>query len=146
MIHSKHNLVLRLSLNSIMLLFLTLAGTSVFAQTAETFVGGYGEMNYQNYSDGAVPRLDISRFVLYLDHTFDMHWMFRSETEIEHVKISSGAGGEIGLEQAYLDFHAKDWLGWRVGLMVLPIGIMNQMHEPNTYFTVLRPMFDRVEE
>jgi hypothetical protein len=114
------------------------------AQSSQTFVGGYGEMNYQNYADGAVPRLDISRFVLYLDHTFDMHWMFRSETEIEHVKIEGGAGGEIGLEQAYLDFHAKDWLGWRAGLMVLPIGIMNQTHEPNTYFSVLRPIFDQV--
>ena len=101
-------------------------------------------MDYQNYADGAVPRLDISRFVLYLDHTFDIHWIFRSETEIEHVKIEGGAGGEIGLEQAYLDFHAKDWLGWRAGLMVLPIGIMNQTHEPNTYFSVLRPVFDQV--
>ncbi len=139
-----HTFILRLSLNSIIVLSLFFISAQARSQTSQTFVGGYGEMDYQNYSDGAVPRLDVSRFVLYLDHTFDLHWMFRSETEIEHVKIEGGAGGEIGLEQAYLDFHAKDWIGWRAGLMVLPIGIMNQTHEPNTYFSVLRPVFDQV--
>ena len=100
-------------------------------------------MNYQHFTDGNVPRLDISRFVLYLDHTFDPKWTFRSETEIEHVKIESGAGGEIGLEQAYLEYHANDEIGWRGGLLVLPIGIMNQEHEPNTFYSVLRPLFDQ---
>ncbi len=136
---------LRLSLNKLcfflILLFLT---TAAYAQSSQTYVGGYGEMHYEHYYDGEVPRLDIARFVIYLDHSFDMHWMFRSETEIEHVKIEGGTGGEIGIEQAYLDYSAKNWLGWRGGLLVLPIGLMNQTHEPTTFYSVERPLFDQV--
>ncbi|GEM_PF-3039165 len=134
--------LLRLSLNSILFVFFTFLAARTRAQSS-TYVGGYGEMNYQNFSNGNPPRLDISRFVIYLDHTFDSRWTFRSETEIEHVKIEGGAGGEIGIEQAYLEYRANERIGWRGGLLVLPIGIMNQTHEPNSYFSVLRPLFDQ---
>jgi hypothetical protein len=135
---------LRLNLNKLVFLFcLFLASSPVFAQSSGTYLGGYGEMNYQHFDNGDVPRLDISRFVIYLDHSFDNRWMFKSETEIEHVKIEGGAGGEIGIEQAYLDYRATNWLGWRGGLLVLPIGIMNQTHEPTTFYSVERPLFDQ---
>jgi opacity protein-like surface antigen len=125
-------------------IYLLVAATSeVRAQAVENYIGGYGEMTYHHYDNGDVPRLDIARFVLYFDHTFNNRWMFKSETEIEHVKIAGGAGGEIGLEQAYLDYHATDAITWRGGLIVLPIGIMNQLHEPVSYYSVERPLFDR---
>ncbi len=142
--HPAHGQLLRLSLNTISLaLLFSLVSSTAFAQTATTFLGGYGEMAYHHYDNGDVPRLDIARFVLYFDHTFNNRWMFKSETEIEHVKIAGGAGGEIGLEQAYLDYHASDAINWRGGLIVLPIGIMNQLHEPVSYYSVERPLFDR---
>jgi hypothetical protein len=136
---------LRLNLNKlIFLFFIVYPGPLAFGQSAGTFVGGYGEMKYQHFDNGDLPRLDISRFVIYLDHSFNNRWMFKSETEIEHVKIEGGAGGEIGIEQAYLDYRAENWLGWRGGLVVLPIGIMNQNHEPTTFYSVERPLFDQV--
>jgi len=135
---------LRLNLNkAILLLCMLFVPSAAFGQSAETYIGGYGEMNYKHFDNGDLPRLDIDRFVLYLDHSFNNHWMFKSETEIEHVRIEGGAGGEIGLEQAYLDYHAKNWPGWRVGLIVLPIGIINQTHEPTTFYSVERPLFDQ---
>jgi len=140
-----YNTILRLSLNSIISAFvLFLISSGVFAQSNGTYVGGYGEMNYKHFDNGDVPRLDISRFVIYLDHDFTNHWSFKSETEIEHVKISGGVGGEIGIEQAYLDFKANEQIGWRVGLIVLPIGIVNQTHEPTTFYSVERPLFDQI--
>ncbi|HZK76718.1 MAG TPA: hypothetical protein VFD13_07400 [Candidatus Kapabacteria bacterium] len=127
-----------------LLFCLLLAASDAFAQSAGTYIGGYGEMNYKHFVNGDVPRLDISRFVIYLDHSFSNRWMFKSETEIEHVKIKGGAGGEIGIEQAYLDYSATHWLGWRGGLLVLPIGLMNQTHEPTTFYSVERPLFDQI--
>ncbi len=140
-----HNLRLRLSLNSILfLLIFLLVSSRSFGQSTQTYVGGYGEMSYKRFDDGELPRLDIDRFVIYLDHTFDPRWTFRSETEIENVKIEGGVGGEIGIEQAYLEYRASDWIGWRAGLVVLPIGIVNQAHEPTTFYSVSRPLFDQI--
>ncbi len=133
----------RRSLNSIIALVFVLSASSASAQLRKDYVGGYGEMTYHHYDDGTLPRLDISRFVFYFDHFFNSKWSFKSETEIEHVKIEGGAGGEIGVEQVYLDYHASDRIGWRVGLLVLPIGIMNQTHEPTSFYSVERPLFDQ---
>ncbi|SRR5579883_381208 len=108
----------------------------------KTHIGGYGEITYKAPNEGDVPRLDIPRFVIYLDHYFSDKWAMKSETEIEHVKLERGEGGEIGLEQAFLDYHANSHIGWRTGLLLIPMGIINQTHEPNTFYSVERPQFD----
>jgi hypothetical protein len=154
-----HDRVLRLSLNSILLLFvLSLISTRSFAQSSEdstnapsslqkfmnqTHVGGYGEMTYENPNYGDVPRLNLPRVVIYLDHDFSDKWVFKSELEMEDVKLERGEGGEIEYEQAYLDYHPNANFGWHTGLMLIPIGIVNQIHEPTTYYSVERPEFDQ---
>ena len=151
---------LRLNLNNGILCFvLILVSTPVFAQSSEdstipphgiqafldqTHLGGYGEMSYENpgyYND--VPRLDLKRIVLYVAHSFNDKWAFKSEFEVEHVRIERGTGGEVEWEQAYLDYHGSNAIGWRGGEMVLPIGITNQTHEPPTFYSVERPLFDQ---
>lgn len=107
-----------------------------------THVGGYGEMTFGDPNGSAPARLDVERFVIYLDHYFSEKWAFKSETEIEHVKVEHGVGGEVALEQAFLDWHASDVFGWRVGLLLIPMGIINQTHEPNTFSSVERPVVD----
>ena len=141
---SRRSFILRLSLSNVSA-FLTffLITSNSHAQSSKDYLGGYGEMTYHHYDNGDTPRLDIARFVLYFDHVFNGKWIFKSETEIEHVKIEGAAGGEIGVEQVYLDYHANEQIGWRVGLLVLPIGIMNQTHEPTSYYSVERPLFDQ---
>lgn len=109
----------------------------------KTHVGGYGEFAYTR-PDVGTPRLDVPRFVIYLDHYFSDKWAFKSETEIEHVKLERGAGGEVAIEQAFLDYHANPHINWRGGLVLIPMGIINLTHEPNTFYSVDRPLFDQI--
>src|SRR4051812_38738686 len=89
----------------------------------QTHVGGYGEITLGDPNGSEKARLDIPRFVIYLDHYFSDKWAFKSETEIEHVKLSGEGGGEVALEQAFLDYHANNNIGWRGGLLLIPMGI-----------------------
>jgi hypothetical protein len=68
---------------------------------------------------------------------------FKSEVEIEHTKIEAtetggAAGGEVAVEQAYLDWHFMTHLGLKAGLVLVPVGILNETHEPPTFEGVER--------
>jgi len=109
-----------------------------------TTLGGYGEVHYQNRSGPGTPgEVNFARFVLYLAHTFNDRIAFRSEVELEDARIEGGAsGGEVALEQAYLDYRLGDAITLRTGLILTPIGIINETHEPPTFNGVARPAFD----
>jgi hypothetical protein len=110
-----------------------------------TTVGGYGEIQYTNRSGPNTPGVvDVRRFVLYLAHGFNDRLSFRSELEVEHAKVeSSDPIGEVEVEQAFLDYRLSDWLTLRTGLLLTPIGIINETHEPPTFNGVDRPAFDQ---
>jgi hypothetical protein len=109
-----------------------------------TRIGGYGEMQYNHVdaSDSAYDnrQLDFSRFVLFASHDFSEHIRLFSELEVEHVVASSDQAdsGEVELEQAYLEFDLRDNLRARGGLFLLPVGILNETHEPPTFYGVER--------
>jgi hypothetical protein len=85
----------------------------------------------------------VKRFVLYLAHSFDERLTFRSELEVEDAKVEGGSpGGEVALEQAYLDYRFSSALTLRTGLVLPPVGIINETHEPPTFNGVERPAFD----
>ena len=109
-----------------------------------THLGGYGEMAFHDSSGTGKPRLDIVRFTIDIDHDFSPAWEVESELEMEHVKLEQGMGGEIAIEEAFLEYHNNEQIGWRGGLLLIPIGIVNQTHEPNTFLSVDRPLFDRI--
>src|SRR2546429_4855507 len=101
-------------------------------------------MHYTNASGTKTPPIvNLARFVVYLAHSFDDRLAFRSELEVEDAKIEGGqAGGEVSLEQAYLDYHLADWITLRTGLVLPPVGIINETHEPPTFNGVDRPRLD----
>jgi hypothetical protein len=109
-------------------------------------VGGYGEIHYNEPDGTARGQLDFHRFVLFFGHSFTERISFRSELEIEHTKIEAGAadGGEIALEQAFLDFRISEAFGLRAGILLTPVGLVNLTHEPPTFNGVERPAVDRV--
>lgn len=116
------------------------------AQEAEnTSVGGYGEVHYTNRSGPNTPGMaNVARFVVYLAHSFSERLAFRSELEVEDAKVEGGeAGGEVALEQIYLDYRFSPAFTLRAGLVLPPIGIVNEFHEPPTFNGVARPSFDR---
>jgi hypothetical protein len=86
----------------------------------------------------------VARFVVYLAHNFSDKLTFRSELEVEDAKIEGGEeGGEVALEQAYLDYALSPAFTIRAGLVLPPVGIVNEVHEPPTFNGVARPTFDR---
>lgn len=107
-------------------------------------VGGYGEM-HANFGEGNAPdQFDIHRVVAYVGYEFADWIRFHSETEIEHAFVSDGSGGEISIEQAYVDFLLSESVNVRFGRVLTPIGIINRKHEPPTFYGVERPSFDTV--
>ncbi|HTK82384.1 MAG TPA: hypothetical protein VL633_08850 [Bacteroidota bacterium] len=131
------------------LMFIALSFTLAASAQETTSIGGYGELHYNEPDGAARGTLDFHRFVLYLGHTFNEKISFKSEVEIEHTKIeatgSGGAeGGEVAIEQAYLDWHFSEHLGMKAGIILAPIGVINQIHEPPTFNGVERPSVDDV--
>jgi hypothetical protein len=107
-------------------------------------VGGYGEIQYDNASGPDSPgRVNLTRFVVYLANAFNDKLSVRSEVEIEDAKIESGTpSGEVSVEQLFLDYRLSDAFTLRTGLLLTPIGIVNETHEPTTFNGVARPDFD----
>jgi len=110
--------------------------------TSRTTIGGYGELHYvsQDASDPAfdLDEIDFHRFVLFFGHEFSDRTRFFSELEIEHSLVGDGEPGEVELEQAYIDFALSNNLSAQTGLFLLPVGILNETHEPPTFYGVER--------
>lgn len=102
-------------------------------------IGGYAQVDYnqplssETYNNG---KLDVHRMVLMLGYKFNSRTQFITELEVEHVK-------EIYTEQAFLDYRINNFMNLRAGLMLIPMGIVNEYHEPPTFMGVERPMLDK---
>src|SRR3954468_13213496 len=130
----------------VLLASITLPVCTLQAQDSETTsVGGYGEVHYTNATGPNTPGIvNVRRFVLYLAHSFSEKLAIRSELELEDAKIEGGeAGGEVALEQLYLDYLISPVFTMRAGLVLPPVEILNEIHEPPTFNGVARPTFDR---
>lgn len=93
---------------------------------------GYGEVHYNNVNN-ADDVLELHRFVFGLNYDFTDRIRFRSEAEFEH------GFTEQYVEYAYVDWDLTDWMTLRTGALLLPIGTLNQYHEPPTFNSVERP-------
>ncbi|HGG61165.1 MAG TPA: porin [Gammaproteobacteria bacterium] len=102
-----------------------------------THVGGYGELHY-NQVDGGDDKLDFHRFVLFFGHDFNDSMRFQSELELEHAFSGEDGPGEVELEQAFVEFDLRDGLQARAGVFLMPVGIVNETHEPPTFYGVER--------
>lgn len=145
----------------ISLLFVLLLATGVFAQTANdsitldpqkqlnaaqrllsgnyasaVTVGAYGEMLY-NQPESDNGELDVQRLVLLLGYRFNDRAQFVTEIEFEHVE-------EVYIEQAFVNYNLGNSVNLRGGLMLVPMGIINEYHEPTTFNGTERPAMDNV--
>lgn len=123
-------------------------------------LSGYGAVNYYNYgtydTDPAIrDKVDPERLNLYLGYRFNDWISFKSELEFEHggtgstmeldVMEESGefeheleAGGEVKLEQLYVDFNIRPYFGVRLGRMKLHFNLAQNLDRPTAYFTTHR--------
>ena len=98
-------------------------------------IGGYGQVDY-NQPEGDNGTLDVHRMVLLFGYKFNDKVQFVTEIEMEHVK-------EIYVEQAFLTYNLTDNVNLRGGLMLVPMGLINEYHEPTVFNGVERPNVDK---
>jgi len=113
------------------------SASKVYSVEEGLSLGGYGEWLYERRSGPANDEADLLRVVLYLGYRFDEHWVFNSEIEYEH------GGEELGVEFATLDYLWREELNFRGGLVLIPMGFVNEMHEPPTFLTARRSEVER---
>ena len=114
------------------------AASKVYFVPKGLSIGGYGELTYRNNLDDLPnDRSDLLRAVLYLGYRFNDRIVFNSEIEFEH------AGHEVGVEFAYLDFLLTPAARVRIGNLLIPLGFVNEMHEPAFFNGVNRPDVER---
>ncbi|WP_430967587.1 hypothetical protein [Spongiimicrobium sp. 2-473A-2-J] len=103
---------------------------------SEVIVGAYGEMLY-NQPEGDNGELDVQRLVLLFGYRFNDRAQFFTEIELEHVE-------EVFVEQAFVNYNLATNVNIRGGLMLVPMGIVNEYHEPTTFNGTERPAVDNV--
>jgi hypothetical protein len=114
------------------------------AMPSPTAISGYMDFHFNKaeFRDGV---LDFHRFVLLVTHEFTPRIRFVSEIELEHAVVEGlEEGGELELEQAFLDFLITRGFNVRAGMLLVPTGIINERHEPPVFHGVERPLVDTV--
>jgi hypothetical protein len=107
-------------------------------------ISGYMDFHL-NRPEHEDPQLDFHRFVLLFNHSFSDRLRFIGELELEHGLVEGlEESGELELEQAYLDFRVNPAFNLRAGMLLAPVGIINERHEPPSFHGVERPFVDTV--
>jgi hypothetical protein len=124
------------------------AGSKVYGADVDSLsIGGYGEFLFEGRA-GRPDRADALRSVTYLGYKFDERWVLNTELELEHATTSSSSGttasgGAFSLEFGYLDYMHREELNVRAGLLLAPMGLVNELHEPTTYLAAHRPQTEQ---
>jgi hypothetical protein len=111
----------------------------LMAKDSKLTVGGYGEVHYNQPLNGTTKNngtLDVHRVVLLFGYKFNDRTQFITEIEFEHVQ-------EVYVEQAFIQYKINEYINFRGGLLLTPMGIINEYHEPTTFNGVERPLIDK---
>ena len=120
------------------------AASKVYRWDRGLSIGGYGDVRFRHFvknAEGSQDIFDAVRFVLYTGYKFNDWLVFNSEVEFEHG--STSGSGSVSVEFLTVDFLLADWFNIRAGLLLLPMGFLNEVHEPPFYFGAERPEVER---
>jgi hypothetical protein len=117
----------------------------VYRKDRGVAIGGYGEALYTNHAElrqdelpsGKTDEFDFLRAVFYVGYKFSDSILFNSEIEVEHA--STDEGGSVSVEFAYLEFQKRPEIGLRAGMLLVPVGFINELHEPPIFHGARRP-------
>lgn len=139
------------------------SGTMIYAKpfvnAPKAFVGGYFDLQYRNHrkdvidngagSPGSNPGIgstnssfDQQRFVPFIYADITDHVKFASELEIEH-GIREGTETEVSLEFAHVDYQFNEPLNLRAGIILLPVGKFNLLHDSPLNDLTDRPLVNQ---
>jgi hypothetical protein len=112
-------------------------------------IGAYGEVKFGAMQNPAANGqwqngFDAARFVLLPTYAITDNIIFNAEIEFEHAGSGFDADdklhGTAEIEQIWIDFKIVDQFNWRApGVDLVPIGYINQHHEPTQFYSVNRP-------
>lgn len=122
------------------------AASKIYRTERGLSIGGYGELLYQNFStdrdngaaSGRTDTFDVLRGVMYFGYKFNDRWLLNTEIEYEH------AGSEVAVEFAYVDYLWRPEVNFRGGLVLIPMGFLNELHEPTVFLGARRPDIENV--
>jgi hypothetical protein len=123
------------------------AASKVYLKDRGLSIGGYGELLVGQVRADEDNIVDAQRIVFYFGYKFTERIIFNTEIEFEHATTSPNQddrSGAVAAEFALLDFLLWPELNLRGGLLLVPFGIINEIHEPTTFFGVFRPSVERV--
>ena len=104
-----------------------------------TVISGYAELNYNRPTKATQnAQADVRRAVLGYQHRFDEKTKVVTEIEIEHAVSSASDPGEVAIEQAYIEHQITPTWAVRGGLFLMPVGLLNENHEPPSLLGVER--------
>lgn len=118
------------------------AASKIYHRDRGVSIGGYGEMVYQNHQGSKTDTIDFWRAVLYFGHRYNERWLLNTEFEFEHG--ATDKAGTVSVEFAYLDYLWNPALSFRAGMLLVPMGFINEYHEPTTFFGASRPDIERL--
>jgi hypothetical protein len=119
------------------------AATQRAGWAANTTVSSYGEIGYTRPTkEVGASNVDVQRAVIGLQHRFDDRTKMVGEWEWEHAITSSDDSGESEVEQLWVEREFDNGVKGRAGLFLMPVGLLNQNHEPTAYYGVYRPDTD----
>ena len=105
----------------------------------DTVLTSYGEIQYSRPTNAtAETTADVGRFVIGLEHRFSDKTRMAAELEVEHAVSSADDSGEVEVEQGYVEHQFSDIISGKAGLFLMPIGLLNEYHEPTAYYGVFR--------
>ena len=115
------------------------AASKVYRVDHGVSIGGYGEFLYTRYADekengdeaGKTDIFDMYRAIIYLGYKFSDEWVLNSEIEFEHAN-------EAAVEFLTIDYLRSPELNFRSGLLLLPVGLVNELHEPTVFIGAKR--------
>ena len=121
------------------------AASKVYKRDQGLSIGGYGEVRLRQLvdkgDDDSNSVFDALRAVTYVGYKFNENWVFNSELEFEHG--GTGGGGSVSTEFATIDYLHSDEFNIRAGLVLVPMGFINEIHESNFFFGAERPEVER---
>src|SRR5205085_3521147 len=110
---------------------------------SDTTLTSYGEIAYSRpRRDVNDTQADLVRAVIGFGHRFDDKTRVYGEFEWEHAVTSADDRGATEVEQLYVERRLSDRMGARAGLMLIPLGFLNESHEPTAYYGVFRNLVD----
>jgi len=120
------------------------AASKVYTVDQGLTFGGYGEILYQNFdskdesgtASGKADSIDMLRAVFYVGYRFNDMFALNTEIEIEH-------GEEIFVEFLYIDAMFSKYINLRAGMLLAPLGWINELHEPPVYLGAIRPLTEQ---